>query len=179
MAHNGSIARGIHRAVSEYLTQSPSRAGRLLKTIFPAVDLVVVSGFDVFFPHDFAILTGIANLPSINMGIILDFDQQNESLFGHIKDGYDQFLSCGFEPYADEIETPDADHNLHLSRNLFHTDRRGGSSIEKPALTDQISLLRPTKSSPRGRRNCQVNQATRIEPALTGTRSDMCYLLQT
>ena len=134
---------GIHRAVSEYLTQSPSRAGRLLKTISPAVDLVVVSGFDVFFPHDFAILTGIANLPSINMGIILDFDEQNESLFGHVKDGYDRFLSCGFEPHVEEIETPDADHNLHLSRNLFHTDRRGGSSIEKPALTDQISLLRP------------------------------------
>ena len=134
---------GIHRAVSEYLTQSPSRAGRLLKTIFPAVDLVVVSGFDVFFPHDFAILTGIANLPSINMGIILDFDEQNESLFGHVKDGYDRFLSCGFEPHVEAIETPDADHNLHLSRNLFHTDRRGGSSIEKPALTDQISLLRP------------------------------------
>ena len=134
---------GIHRAVSEYLTQSPSRAGRLLKTIFPAVDLVVVSGFDVFFPHDFAILTGIANLPSINMGIILDFDEQNESLFGHVKDGYDRFLSCGFESHVEEIETPDADHNLHLSRNLFHTDRRGGSSIEKPALTDQISLLRP------------------------------------
>ena len=134
---------GIHRAVSEYLTQSPSRAGRLLKTIFPAVDLVVVSGFDVFFPHDFAILTGIANLSSINMGIILDFDEQNESLFGHVKDGYDRFLSCGFEPHVEEIETPDADHNLHLSRNLFHTDRRGGSSIEKPALTDQISLLRP------------------------------------
>ena len=134
---------GIHRAVSEYLTQSPSRAGRLLKTIFPAVDLVVVSGFDVFFPHDFAILTGIANLPSINMGIILDFDEQNESLFGHVKDGYDRFLSCGFEPHVEAIETPDVDHNLHLSRNLFHTDRRGSSSIEKPALTDQISLLRP------------------------------------
>ena len=134
---------GIHSAVSEYLTQSPNRAGGLMKSIFPHVDLVVVSGFDVFFPHDFAILTGIANLPSINMGIILDFDQQNESLFGHIKDGYDQFLSCGFEPHVDEIETPNAAHNLHLSRNLFRTNQRGSSSIDKLALTDQISLLSP------------------------------------
>ena len=134
---------GIHSAVSEYLTQSPNRAGGLMKAIFPHVDLVVVSGFDVFFPHDFAILTGIANLPSINMGIILDFDEQNESLFGHIKDGYDQFLSCGFEPHVDEIETPDAAHSLHLSRNLFRTNQRGSSSIDKLALTDQISLLCP------------------------------------
>ena len=134
---------GVHHAVSEYLTQSPSRAGGLMKAIFPAVDLVIVSGFDVLSPFDLAILTGIANLPSMKMGIILDFDQQNESLFGHIKDGYDQFLSCGFEPYADEIETPDAAYNLHLSRNLFCTDQRGSSSIDKLALTDQISLLHP------------------------------------
>ncbi len=134
---------GIHSAVSEYLTQSPNRAGGLMKAIFPHVDLVVVSGFDVFFPHDFAILTGIANLPSINMGIILDFDEQNESLFGHIKDGYDQFLSCGFEPYVDEIETPDAAHSLHLSRNLFRTNQRESSSIDKLALKGQISLLSP------------------------------------
>ena len=134
---------GVHRAVSGYLTQSPSRAGRLMKAIFPVVDLVIVSGFDVLSPFDLAILTGIANLPSINMGIILDFDQQNQSLFGHIKDGYDQFLSCGFEPYVDEIETPDPVHNLHLSRNLFRPNQRGSSSIDKLALTDQISLLFP------------------------------------
>ena len=56
---------GIHRAVSEYLTRSPGRAEGLMKKVFPNVDLVVVTGFDVFFPHDFAILTGIANLPSM------------------------------------------------------------------------------------------------------------------
>ena len=85
---------GIHRAVSEYLTRNPDRAERLIKKVFPNVDLVVVSGFDVLFPHDFAILTGIANLPSMKMGIVLDFDDRNESLFGHIKADYDQFLSA-------------------------------------------------------------------------------------
>ncbi len=129
----------IHRAVSEYLSRSPYRADRLMQTIFPGVDLVVVSGFDVFFPHDFAILTGIANLPSIKMGIALDFDEQNESLFGHVKTDYDRFLSCGFERASGEIATPDASRNSHFARNLFRTDR--GASLEKLSLTDQISLL--------------------------------------
>lgn len=143
----------IHRTVSEYLTQSPNRADSLIKIRFPAVDLVVVSGFDVFFPHDFATLTGIANLPSIKkMGIVLDFEAENESLFGHIKTGYDQFLSYGFERHGEERETPDAapigsgfkaDRNLHFAQNLFHADREQGASIDKLELTDQISLSYP------------------------------------
>ena len=44
------------------------RAEELMRRAFPNVDLVVVSGFDPLFPHDFAILTGIANLPSIENG---------------------------------------------------------------------------------------------------------------
>ena len=134
---------GIHRAVSEYLTRSPDRAERLMKEVFPNVDLVVVSGFDALFPHDSAILTGIANLPSIKMGILLDFDEGNESLFGHIKADYDRFLSCGFERHSERIETPDVVRNLHFTRNLFCTDRRQEPAIEKLALTDQISLLYP------------------------------------
>ena len=134
---------GIHRAVSEYLTQSPDRAERLMKEVFPSVDLVVVSGFDALFPHDSAILTGIANLPSIKMGILLDFDEGNESLFGHIKADYDRFLSCGFERHSERIETPDSARTLHFAQNLFCTDRRLEPAIEKLALTDQISLLYP------------------------------------
>ena len=143
---------GIHRSVSEYLTRSPDRAERLIKKVFPNVDLVVVSGFDVFFPHDFVILTGIANLPSMKMGILLDFDAQNESLFGHIKADYDRFLSSGFERHSEKIETPDtasigsgfkATCNLHFSRNLFYTDHGPEPAMEKLVLTDQVSLLSP------------------------------------
>ena len=134
---------GIHRAVSEYLTQHSNRAERLMQSVFPNVDLVVVSGFDPLFPHDFAILTGIANLPSINMGIVFNFHEENESLFGHIKTGYDRFLNCGFERHSGEVETPDAGRNLHFARNLFYTERHQEPAIEKLALTDQISLLYP------------------------------------
>ena len=143
---------GIHRAVAEELSGPPRRAERLMKRVFPNVDLVVVSGFDTLYPHDFRVLTGIANLPSIKMGIVLDFDEENESLFGHIKTDYDQFLSCGFERHRGETETPDtapigsgfkATRNSHFARNLFYTDRRQEPAIEKLALTDQISLLCP------------------------------------
>ena len=133
----------IHRATAEELSGSPGRSERLIQKVFPNVDLVVVSGFDVFFPHDFAILTGIANLPSMKMGVLLNFDAQNESLFGHIKADYDRFLSSGFEQHSEERETPDVAPNLHFAQNLFRTDQGAGSSIDKLVLTDQISLLCP------------------------------------
>ena len=143
----------IHRTVSEYLTRRPGPADSLMKTIFPAVDLVIVSGFDVFFPHDFAILTGIANLPSIKkMGIALDFDEGNEFLFGHLKADYDQFLRCGFEEHSEEREIPDAapiglgfktTRNLHFARNLFRADWEQSTSIDRLGLEDEISLLYP------------------------------------
>ena len=134
---------GIHRAVAEELVGNAGRAERLMNRICPNVDLVVVSGFDILSPHDFAILTGIANLPSVNMGIVLDFDEKNESLFGHIRGDYDRFLGCGFEVHNEGIETPEVLRNLHFARNLFRTDREGDSPTDKLALTDQISLLRP------------------------------------
>lgn len=134
----------LHRIVSEVLTGHPNRAERLMRSAFPKVDLVVVSGFDVFYRHDFLILTGIASLLSIKMGVVLDFDEDNESLFGHVKADYNRFLSCGFERHRGEEETPDADRNLHFARNLFYIDRRQEPAIEKLVLTDQISLLCPS-----------------------------------
>ena len=143
---------GIHRAVSEHLTGHSDRSERLMQKAFPNVDLVVVSGFDVFFPHDFAILTGIANLPSMKMAIIVNFDEGNESLFGHIRTDYDRFLNCGFEQHSENIENPDAapigsgfkaTRNSHFAQNLFYTDRREEPAIEKLTLTNQISLLSP------------------------------------
>ena len=134
---------GIHRSVAEELMGSPGRAERLMKRICPNIDLVVVSGFDILSPHDFAILTGIANLPSVNMGIVLDFEKHNESLFGHIKGDYDRFLGCGFEDHNAGIETPEVTRNLHFARNLFRANREEDSSTDKLPLTDQISLLFP------------------------------------
>ena len=135
---------GLHRAVSEHLNGPPDRAEGLMRRAFPNVDLVVISGFDVFFPHDFAILTGIASLPSINMGIVINFHEENEPLFGHIKADYDRFLSCGFERHSGETKTPEATRNLHFARNLFYTGRGQETVIEKLALIDQISLLYPS-----------------------------------
>ena len=135
---------GIHRAVAEGLTESPDRAERLMRRVFPKLDLVVVTGFDVFLPHDRLILRRIANLPTVNVAIFLDFDEQNESLFGHIKTTYDQFLGYGFEGHREQVESPSATRNQHFARNLFLTDLGEGSATDKLALTDQISLLSPS-----------------------------------
>ena len=134
---------GMYRAVSEHLTGPPDRAEKLMKQVFPNVDLVVVSGFDPLLPHDFEILTGIANLPSMKMGTILDFDEENKALFEHIRTDYNRFLNCGFERHSGATETPEEARNSHFARNLFYTDQREEPAIEKLSLTDQISLLCP------------------------------------
>ncbi len=134
---------GIHSAVAEGLAESPDRAERLMRRVFPKLDLVVVTGFDVFLPHDHLILSRIANLPTVNVAILLDFDEQNESLFGHIKTTYDQFLGYGFEGHSEQVENSGVPRNQHFAGNLFRTDLGEGSAIGKLALTDQITLLSP------------------------------------
>jgi len=98
LGHQWIDRAGVHGAVSNDISKSPLQAKALMAAIFPHVNLVVVKGFDVFSPPDFSILTGIANLPQIGLCIVLDFDAQNESLFGYMKESYDQLLSLGFEP---------------------------------------------------------------------------------
>ncbi|MCZ6677893.1 MAG: hypothetical protein O7E52_11655 [Candidatus Poribacteria bacterium] len=137
---------GLHHAVSSHL----SSAGTVMRSIFPNVEMVIVRGFDVFSPPDLSMLTGIADLPQIGMGIRLDFDAQNESLFGHVKESYAQLLNCGFREINEKLvqETTDASFNFqaenrnrHFAQNLFRKDRWLEQSAEKLELTDQISLL--------------------------------------
>ena len=142
---------GVHRAVSNDLSTSPSRTEKLMTTLFPDVDLVIVSGFDVFSPPDLSILTGIANLPPMKMGIVLDFDEQNESLFGHVKENYDQLLSVGFQTsppapllqgeWPGEGSSQSRIRNQHFAQNLFRKDRWLQSSDEKLELTKQMTLV--------------------------------------
>ena len=137
---------------------------------------MVVSGFDPLLPHDFEILTGIANLPSMKMGTILDFDEENKALFEHIRTDYNRFLNCGFERHSGATETPEASPQFALRSKSVYTDQREEPAIEKLSLTDQISLLCPPRPNPRGGRNCQVNQATRVERVLTDIGPDLCHV---
>ena len=131
---------GMHRAVSSHLSRSPSQTEKLMMAIFPGVDLVIVSGFDVFSPPDLSILTGVADLPRIGMGIVLDFDEQNESLFGHVKESYDQFLNCGFREIAASTK-PTEVPNQYFARNLFRKDRWLQPPVDRRDLTEQITIL--------------------------------------
>ena len=125
---------GIHRAVA-----SSAEPHTLIEAVFPSVSLVVVEDFDVFSPPDFNTLANIAQAPQIGMAIVLDFDEQNESLFGHVKENSDRFISLGFE----QVKETEADNPpiSHFSSNLFHQDRWSQSTVKKLDLTQQVTLL--------------------------------------
>ena len=149
---------GVHRAVSNYLSRLPREVGEanaieieeVMTTAFPNVDLVLVRGFDVFSPPDLSTLISIANLPHTGMCIVLDFNAQNESLFGHVKDSYDQLLTFGFKvregegfsaPFVGEGPGERFIRNRHFAQNLFRKDRWLQPSVEKLDLTKQITFL--------------------------------------
>ena len=154
---------GLHRAVSNYLSNSSHQVGRaeiieakeVMAVAYPNVDLVLVRGFDVFSPPDLSILTGIASLPQIGMCIVLDFDAQNESLFGHVKEDYDQLLACGFKLEEGHTISPPL-IGKEFTQNLFRKDRWLQSPIEKLDLTELITFLQVPD------RTQEVEQITRL-----------------
>lgn len=125
---------GIHQAVA-----STDETHTLIESVFPSVSLVVVEGFDVFSPLDFQTLANIAQCPQIGMAIVLDFDEQNESLFGHITKSRDGFISLGFQ----QVTETEADNSAisPFSVNLFHQDRWSQSPVQQFNLTQQVTLL--------------------------------------
>ena len=148
---------GIHRAVA-----SSDETHTLIETAFPSVNLVVVEDFDVFSRPDFDTLARIAQSPQIGMAIIFDFNEQNESLFGHVKENSDGFISCGFQQ-AKETEADNSSIS-HFSANLFHKDRWLQSAVEKLDLTQQVTLL---QASDRAR---EVELTARLIKQLTSTK---------
>ena len=162
---------GIHRAVSNHLSRSPSQMEKLMIAIFPGVDLVIVSGFDVFSPPDLSILTSVADLPQIRMGIVLDFDEQNESLFGHVKESYDQLLNCGFREIAESTKRTNV-LNQYFARNLFRKDRWLQPSVDRRDLTEHVTIL---QVSDRGQ---EVEQIARLIKQIVSERPDfnLCRL---
>ena len=153
---------GVHHAVATSL-----QTEALMGEVFPNVELIVVEGFDVFSPPDSEILTSIARAPKVGMAIVLDFNEQNDSLFGHVKESYDRFLNLGFQtinasmhrrigdsqprkpsklketqanhpPISQSPNFPSLTRNQHFAQNLF---RKAKSSVEILDLTKQITLL--------------------------------------
>ena len=125
---------GIHRAVA-----STDETHTFIESVFPSVRLVVVEGFDVFSSLDFQTLANIAQCPQIGMAIVLDFDEQNESLFGHVKESRDGLISLGFQ----QVKETEADNSQisYLSVSLFHQDRWAQPTVQQLNLTQQVTLL--------------------------------------
>ena len=62
----------VHRAIACRLSTGKNRENRLMRGVFPDVDLVIVEGVDASLGTDFSILEGIAQEPGLRMYITLN-----------------------------------------------------------------------------------------------------------
>ena len=112
-----------------------SKSSNPFKTLFPEVDLVVVSGYDVFSAYNFKIIDSIALIKGIDTYVALDLNLSNQGLFGHLIENYQNFIDSGFQEISRSIEKAD---RVYFSCNLFSDDELS----ERIDLTDKISLIK-------------------------------------
>ena len=124
---------GIYTAVSDVFSQINSESvHKQLKPYFQGVDLVVLIGFETFFPIYLKTLISLSNLPGISVAILLDIFPENEELFGHVKKSCKQLLSAGF----DEKSYPILDQKTQFELYLFNNCK-----VIKRNLTHRITFI--------------------------------------
>ena len=121
---------GIHKFVAARLSQD---ATRIVRRVFPRVDMMAISGFDVFSDPDFDVISQISSV--VNTHISLDFDENNRMLFGHLMENYRELLNIGFCP---AVEMDESASKAYFSHNLFNKNEE----VERADFNGQISLLR-------------------------------------
>jgi len=111
-----------------------SKNQNMFSLIFPELDLVVISGYDVFSTHNFNIINSIADIKGVDMYIALELVHSNPGLFGHLIENFQNFLDNGFQ-IVHRITEQDREY---LSLNLFSENEPSG----KIDLTEKISLIK-------------------------------------
>ena len=118
---------------------------RFMRNVFSRINLIVVEGFTVLSQADIKILTGIAQMPNIEMWVRTDYVEENENLYKNITKLVSQFKVAGVQIDTTYERNPDL-HRL-FAENLFQTDVAdtildGNSDTETP-----IKVLEPADRS--------------------------------
>ena len=127
-------AGGLFRELNE--RWEPASSAALFKIHFPAVDAVMVSGFDEFSDPELTMLENVSNIPDIGTLISFDYHPGNDEIFGHLRDNYQKFQRMAFQTIiVPPVERPTfADH---ATRHLFRND----SGARKLPCAESITLL--------------------------------------
>ena len=134
----------VHGGIANRLATEEDRGNQLIRSAFPNVNLVVVEFIDGISGANLSILEGIVRLPGLAMYIKFDWNAENDTLFGHLKQNYTRFLELGFHQVS-ELENRSSRNSTvvrHFSRNLFRKIKGVQPSVEKLDLTNRITLLK-------------------------------------
>jgi ATP-dependent helicase/nuclease subunit B len=85
---------------------------------FPAVEMLVVAGFDEFSDPELTMLHHVSDIDGIGTVVSFDYHLGNDALFGHLRENYQKFLSMGFRKSSVAGDS-DRSFRAHIAQHCF------------------------------------------------------------
>lgn len=114
----------------------PEKHGPVFRRHFPAVDLLVVAGFDEFSDPEMTLLYNLSHVDGIGTLISFDYHLENDEVFGHLKENYLRFVEMGFVKETVRRRTTSTFRD-HFARYAFQSD----SLAKRYEASDAVSLI--------------------------------------
>jgi ATP-dependent helicase/DNAse subunit B len=156
---------GIFRALNSALHLGNITS--ILRTAFPNVDLILLTGFSGFTKPETEFLNTLSMTEGVTTFISLDFARENDHLFGHLKENYDRLFKHGFVPTTlKKTESAQNETSLaectkdnaqndrgalksefaqHVQRYLFN--RRPGETVRSSRFKENVTLVKAKNRS--------------------------------
>ncbi len=126
---------GIYKKVTEQFTFPFSN--EIFRKAFPDANEIHIYGFSEFSNPEISILSSIALIPQLSVTFYFDYNSDNSSLFGIMKQNVDVFFDLNLHTGIISENNADVELREHLEKNLF----TGNKKIEKPDFSEKITIF--------------------------------------
>ena len=93
--------------------------------LFPAVEIVIVSGFDEFSTPEINILDKLSSSSTLELYLDFDYFAHNKAIFGHLDNCYRQFKFRNFTKVKDISQSPHSAYYEKVRSQLFKLSASG------------------------------------------------------
>ncbi len=89
------------------------------RALYPAVDLVIINGFDEFTTPEVEIIDRTANTKHLELFLYFDYYNYNHSIFSHLDKCHDKLISKGFNAIEDNSQDAFNEFQKSIRNDLF------------------------------------------------------------
>ncbi len=101
---------------------------------FRDVNTLFVAGFDEFADPELTFLHHLSDLGWVGTVVSFDYHQDNDEMFGHLKENYRKFLEMKFQKIKTESRERDTFTN-HITQHLFRYDHHIAKQDDRTSVT--------------------------------------------